>query len=653
MTRTPSLLLLLAGAAGCTWIDDAERESRAGQVDDDGDGVRASLDCDEADPDISPDEPEIWYDGIDGDCGREDDYDQDGDGYVPVEFVGLTTLKVQGSGQLEGGDCDDQDPMVSPQQKDQWYDGIDRACDGGDDYDQDGDGFVPDAYVGLVTMYVGTSGMLPGGDCDDENSAIRPDAVESWYDGLDSDCGGENDYDQDGDGFVPDEWFEVAGGLPSGDCDDGDAAISPAAAEGWYDGIDGACDGGDDYDQDGDGYVRTVDLGKETEGVAGTGSLPGGDCDDANEAAHPYANESYGDTVDRDCDGGRDSLRLRGVDGFTWLNPNTPVLVEAGTKVYLSVAVEQVRTPSSNWFDSGVAMTWDLGYVQNDASVVGEFAWAKSATDTNFDVGTAHAFRVVDETLIGVIGRVGTNFRALAVEAYPLDTSTGGQATAQSAAPDDAFEQADVHMDAAGRIFGVGCDSGANGVFTYMRIDDIATSSSASVHANETEGTGAGADCEFVDGAELSVVLASSSDLVDVTFDADSSAPSFTYTDQGSGWVTGDVDAARGTAPEVISLPALHAVYVEGSGISAFVGQAMDEPASASAIQLPTGDYLIGWVNADGTARLALGDDASGFAYIDLEFDGAATGIALWADADNGMVAITTADEVAVGIYDW
>lgn len=652
---TPRLsVLFLSMAVGCTWIDDAERDGRLGQVDDDGDGVVASRDCDEENPNISTAQPEIWYDGTDGDCGGDDDYDQDGDGYVPVEFVGLTTLGVKGSGTLTGGDCDDQEQAVSPQQKDAWYDGVDRACDGGDDYDQDGDGFVPDEYVGLTTTYLGTSGLLPGGDCDDDNSAIRPDSVESWYDGLDSDCSGDNDYDQDGDGYVPDEWFAVAGGLPSGDCHDGDADIHPGALEVWYDGIDEACDGADDYDQDADGYVPTVHLGKDTAGVDGTGDLPGGDCDDEDLLAHPYANEQYGDTNDRDCDGGRDSLQLRGVTGYTWVNPNTPVFVEAHDRVYLSVAVEQVRTPTKSYFDSGVAMTWDRGSIQNDSAVVGEYSWASSTSDTSFDVGTAHSLRLYDDMLVGVIGRVTANSRALAFEAFPLTSGTGGQSTAQTNnMADDAFAAADVYVDSAGRIFGIGCDPGSNGVLTYARVDDI-TSPSATVHANEAEGVGAASDCEFIDGSELSVLLAGAADLTEVTFDPDSPAPSFSYEDLDLGWVASDLDTDRPENPVwVIALPSLPAVYVEATGVSAFIGQATDAPASAAAIELDSGDYLVGWVNDDGTARLAKGSDSTGFSYIALNFDGLATGIALWSDADNAMVAVTSDDQVAVGIYDW
>ena len=51
-------------------------------------------------------------------------------------------------------------------------------CDELNDYDQDGDGFVADEYADI-------SG-LNGGDCDDENLDINPEAEDTWYDGVDS-----------------------------------------------------------------------------------------------------------------------------------------------------------------------------------------------------------------------------------------------------------------------------------------------------------------------------------------------------------------------------------------------------------------------------------------------------------------------------------
>ena len=73
-------------------------------------------DCDDTTIDISPDAPEIPYDGIDQDCDPSTaDDDLDGDGYG-----------------VSDGDCDDANPDRNPGATDIPDDGIDQDCDGED-----------------------------------------------------------------------------------------------------------------------------------------------------------------------------------------------------------------------------------------------------------------------------------------------------------------------------------------------------------------------------------------------------------------------------------------------------------------------------------------------------------------------------------------
>ena len=81
-------------------------------------------------------------------------------------------------------------------------------------------------------------GTEPGDDCDDSDETIYWGATDTWYDGIDSDCDGADDYDMDGDGHA----HEDHGG---GDCDDTDPAINPDAEDIPDDGIDHDCDGED------------------------------------------------------------------------------------------------------------------------------------------------------------------------------------------------------------------------------------------------------------------------------------------------------------------------------------------------------------------------------------------------------------------------
>ena len=77
------------------------------------------------------------------------------------------------------------------------------------------------------------------GDCDDDNPNINPGEEEIYYDDVDSNCDGLNDFDADGDGHISSNW----GG---DDCDDTDSSINPSVEDDPTDGIDTDCDGQDD-----------------------------------------------------------------------------------------------------------------------------------------------------------------------------------------------------------------------------------------------------------------------------------------------------------------------------------------------------------------------------------------------------------------------
>ena len=115
-----------------------------------------------------------------------------------------------------------------------------------------------------------------GGDCDDTDADIRPNAPETC-DGIDTDCDGTPETDSDSDGFR----------VCEGDCDDANGGVFPGAPE-LCDGLDNDCDGSlppDEADADADGF-----------------SICDGDCDDANGTVFPGAPEPC-DGLDNDCDG--------------------------------------------------------------------------------------------------------------------------------------------------------------------------------------------------------------------------------------------------------------------------------------------------------------------------------------------------------------
>ncbi len=242
--------------------------------------VADASDCDDGDPAISPAATEECN-GVDDDCDGvvdEDDAadastwyaDSDGDGFG--DPFSTATACDRPSGHIgDASDCDDGDPASYPGAPEIWYDGVDQDCAGDSDYDQDADGFDHSGYG--------------GDDCDDEDPEIHPEAEEIWYDEVDQDCSGGSDLDMDQDGFD-------SASYGGDDCDDGDETVYPGAPDIPYDGIVNDCDASDEYDADGDGYDAVAHGGE--------------DCDDANSGIHPEAEEIWYDGVDQDCDGNDD-----------------------------------------------------------------------------------------------------------------------------------------------------------------------------------------------------------------------------------------------------------------------------------------------------------------------------------------------------------
>ncbi len=157
------------------------------------------------------------------------------------------------------GDCDDADPEVNPGQeeicngKDDDCDGyIDNNADDGSEWypDVDLDGYGDPDGKSVFSCSAPTGYVGDASDCDDGDATVNPGAEDFWYDGADSDCGGEDDYDQDGDGYSHEDY----GGQ---DCDDQSTSVGPHMSEICDDGLDNDCDGSNN----GCGIEGTVALG--------------------------------------------------------------------------------------------------------------------------------------------------------------------------------------------------------------------------------------------------------------------------------------------------------------------------------------------------------------------------------------------------------
>ncbi len=170
--------------------------------------VANNLDCDDANVELNPDATEVC-DGIDNDCnGMVDDsltitsyyVDADDDGFGDASAASLDTCLTDApTGYVANNlDCDDANAELNPDAA-EVCDGIDNNCDGMVDegipiitifLDEDGDGFGTDvSAIDTCADAPPANYVLVGGDCDDLNAEINPDAMEV-YDSLDNDCNG-------------------------------------------------------------------------------------------------------------------------------------------------------------------------------------------------------------------------------------------------------------------------------------------------------------------------------------------------------------------------------------------------------------------------------------------------------------------------------
>ena len=140
----------------------------------------------------------------------------------------------------------------------------------------------------------GDSVTLCAGDCDDLVAASFPGNTEIC-DGIDNDCDAVVD-----NGFVDGDLDGIAG--CAGDCDDADPAVFPGAEE-LCNGADDDCNGLDDAGNPGVG-------GQEVDGDTDGFFACEGDCDDGEPATFPGAAEVCDDGIDNDCDGVLDGGEL-------------------------------------------------------------------------------------------------------------------------------------------------------------------------------------------------------------------------------------------------------------------------------------------------------------------------------------------------------
>lgn len=321
----PVLLLLAACGVNKTINSGEGWEGGLKSLDQDGDGYSPQNgDCNDADAAINPGAPELC-DTVDNDCDGDvddddswhvDNYwapDMDGDGYPDNAgiIMACSATSLQDLMDYVGSNVD-LGNWIQPTVYE----------------DTDNDGLVDS----------------PVWDCDDANSASFPGNPEIC-DTVDNDCNGLVDdgavqsvwyVDGDGDSYGDSASAYMACTAPmgyvamAGDCNDSEASINPGAQE-ICDTVDNDCDGDiDDADSSVSGQTTWyLDADTDNYGdsamaatlcIAPMGYVAmGGDCNDANAAINPGAQEICdANSTDEDCDGAADDADSSASGKTTW-----------------------------------------------------------------------------------------------------------------------------------------------------------------------------------------------------------------------------------------------------------------------------------------------------------------------------------------------
>ena len=342
----------------CADPADYNCDGSTGYSDADADGYAACEDCNDSDALIMPGATEVC-DGVDNDCDLTADESDAVDAsvwYADADrdsFGDATSMTVAcdapADAVADGTDCNDSDRAINPDAT-ELCDGADNNCDGATDEsgasgetnwyaDTDSDGFG-DASSMTTSCDAPSGSVANATDCDDEASAINPDATE-MCDGIDNDCDAAIDEDDaddssfwyadlDLDGFGDPTNMTAACDQPSGyvsddgDCDDADGDINPDVTE-VCNGLDDDCDTGIDEsgadgemtwyaDTDGDTFgdaaVYTVACDAPSDYVSDAR-----DCDDDEFSVNPDAAEIC-NGADDNCDGEIDEDSA--IDASTW-----------------------------------------------------------------------------------------------------------------------------------------------------------------------------------------------------------------------------------------------------------------------------------------------------------------------------------------------
>jgi hypothetical protein len=415
---------------------------------------------------------------------------------------------------------------------------------------------------------------------------------------------------------APDTDADGDGAPATIDCDDDNPTVRPGAREVWYDGADQGCDGGDDYDQDGDGE-RAASGGGE-------------DCDDTDATVRPAGHEALYDAVDSDCSGDVDGPRFTALDTFGSTGTQGPRLAEITGYVlvtWLGDGMRYAGTPLTSAAGLHSLATSDL---RSGPAMDTYWEWGSGYT---FDTGLD--FWASDDHWVWAYGVRAGGTRYLVGDSYVVAAGAFGN-TVLSRATSQTYDDVELVADTDDSLHIVGCDAGG-GYLGWLH------GSPAELHLGAAVGWEQANVLSDTCGALLpsDLLLASSRSAGTLGAYAYSDATGLSYSGMFSGWNAYDLETLLQDGAEI-------AAAAEGAD-GVFVEKAPDTSTlpAADARQVDvamdsTGRLHVVVADAGTTAWLYWGEPATGFSRVEL-----ATGLAA---VDDVAVHVATGDEVVIAV---